>query len=251
MSNILPLPPTGPVDPGTIFKIIGGIVTVVKNVWGKIKGKDPKQEEIARQKGVNPEKSTADEIAELNKLLMEYRQNISAAADAMERQMIVECSMMLQEIMDTFNEYNKNLNVMRSDSIKRQFSRIPKELKGTFAEYVQKKISLDNAECVKILRLPAGDLKKQRLQEMKQKVFIDAGNEIINRIKDAVDDFSETVEDAFADHLERAEEKIQDKANAFDELSKVTDDDGAAAESVMLKSNYLLAVCEYVEEALL
>ena len=250
--SILPFPPIDPMKAlEAVGKVARGIGKVAKYAWGLITGEDKKQDEIAHQKAVNPEKSTADEIAELNKLLVEYRGNISAAAGDMERDMIVECSEMLQDVMDVFNEYNQELKIIRSDSVRRKFSRVSKDLKGTFAEYVQKRISLDDAECVKILRLPAGELKSQRLQEMKQNVFIEAGNEIINRIKDTVDDFSETVEDNFLDHLERAEEKVEEKANAFEELSKVADNDREAAESVLLKADYLLAVCAYTNEELL
>ncbi|GEM_PF-2376927 len=234
-----------------VLPVIPAIIGAVGTAWEKIKGKDRNQDRIAQQKGMNPEKNTANEIAELNKLLMEYRQSISAAADDMEREMIVECSMMLQDIMEVFETYNKELKIVRSDSVKRKFVRISKDLKGTFAEYVQKRISLDDAECVKILKLPAGELKNQRLQEMKQRVFVEAGNEIIRRIRDAVDDFSETVEDTFSEHLEHAEEKVQEKTNAFEELSKMTDNDREAAESVLLKADYLLAVCAYADEELL
>ena len=245
-----PFPPTDPMKIiKTVGKVIGGIGKVAKYAWSVITGKDEKQDEIVRQKGYNPQKDTADEIAELNKLLEEYRSNISSAASDMEREMIVECSEMLQDIMDLFDEYNKNLKVMRSDSVKRKFDRALKGLRGTFAEHVQKRISLDDPECVKVLKLPKeSNVKSQRLQEIKQKVFIEAGNEIVSRIKDCVDDFSETVEDSFFEHLERAEERKQEKVTAFEEMCKITDSDGNAAESVMMKANYMLAVCECAEE---
>lgn len=244
-----PLPPVDPMKAlEAVRKLIGGIGKVAKYTWDLITGEDEKQTEIANQKSVNPQKSTVDEMAELNKLLTEYRNNISSAAEKMEREMIVECSMMLEDIMDVFTESNQHLKVMRSDSVERKFKRVAKDLKGTFAEYVQKRISLDDAECVKILKLPAGELKNQRLQEMKQRVFVEASNEIVKRIKDAVEDFSDTVEDAFNDHLDRAEEQLQERTESFEELSRITENDTESVENVMLKANYLLAVCSYVED---
>lgn len=244
-------PFSGGGDGNPVGNFIGGLLKgigkVAKYAWSVITGTDEVQDEISKQKGINPEKSNANEIAELNKLLVDYRQNISSAATDMEREMIVECSMMLDEIMELFNEHNKTLKLVRSDSIKRKFSRACKDLKGTFASYVEKKFSLDDAECVKILKLPAGDLKNQRLQEMKQNVFIEAGNEVIRRIKDTVDDFMETVEDAFDEHLERSEQVIQDKTEAFEDISKGFDGDSQEFESVIIKSNYMLAVCSYAD----
>lgn len=233
---------------GNVFgKIIEGIGKIAKYAWSVITGTDKVQEEISNKKGFNPEKSEANEIAELNKLLTEYRQKISASANDLEHEMIVECSMMLDEIMEVFNEHNKTLKLVRTEAIKRQFNRACKDLKGTFAEYVEKRFSLDDMECVKILKLPAGDMKNQRLQEMKQNVFIQAGNEIIKRIKETVDEFSETVEYAFDEHLERSEEIIKNKTDAFEKMSEGFDGDSKSLESVILKSDYIIAVCSYAD----
>lgn len=122
------LPQIGfPNFPGKNIPIIGdllrGFGKIAKYAWSVITGKDEEQDKIANKKGLNPEKSDANEIAELNQLLMTYRQNISAAANDMEREMIVECSMMLQEIMDVFEEQNKTLKFMRTETVKRQFNR--------------------------------------------------------------------------------------------------------------------------------
>ena len=253
--SVFPKPPLidgGNLDDGNpiggfIGGLLKGIGKVAKYAWDVITGQDEVQDEIASKKGFNPEKSEANEIADLNKLLVEYRQNISVAADDMEREMLIECSMMLKEIMDVFEEQNKALKLVRTESVKRKFNRASKDLKGTFAEYVEKRFSLDDIECVKILKLPAGDLKNQRLQEMKQSVFIQAGNEIIRRIKDTVDDFSETVEDTFDEHLERSEEAIQDKTDSFEKLGKGLDGNAKSLESVILKAGYLIAVCSYAD----
>ncbi|MCM1133019.1 MAG: hypothetical protein NC340_06070 [Ruminococcus flavefaciens] len=234
-------------DGNLIGKLFKGIGKVAKYAWDVITGQDKIQDEIASKKGFNPEKNEANEIADLNKLLVKYRQNISAAANDMEREMLVECSIMLKEIMDVFEEQNKALKLVRTESVKRKFNRASKELRGTFAEYVEKRFSLDDIECVKILKLPAGDLKNQRLQEMKQNVFIQSGNEIIKRIKDTVDDFSETIEDAFDEHLERSEKAIQDKTDSFEDLERGLDGDAKSLESVILKADYLIAVCSYTD----
>ena len=89
-------------------------------------------------------------------------------------------------------------------------------------------------------------MKKQRLQEMKQDVFVQAGNEIIDSIRDTVDEFSDIVQDAFEEHLDRVEETIQNKTDAFEELSTGIDGDKQTLESVILKADYMISVCSYV-----
>lgn len=253
MSDIRPFPPVPP-DPGVLARLIKGVVKVgkkiikgIKTAWEVITGRDETQEEIADKKGFNPEKSEANDIAELNKLLNEYKANISGAANDLEREMIVEYADQLEEIMSVFEECNKDLKVVRSETVRRRFKRMNNGLKGTFNEYISKRISLDDPEFVKILKLPAGELKNQRLQEMKQKVFIEAGNEIVSRIKNTAEEFTDTVEDAFSEHLERAEQTIEEKNEAFEELSKASEEGTKAVETVLIKADYMIAVCFFAD----
>ena len=231
-------------------KIIKGIGTVAAkigkhliSVLGLLDEPDIVQDEIASQKGFSPEKSQADDIQKLNEMLVEYRSNISKAADDLEREMIVEYSEELSEIMAVFEEYNKTLKVARTESIQRRFNR----LRGTFEKYISRRISFDDSELTGILKLPAGELKSQRLQEFKKKVFIEATNDITARIRDAVDDFSETVEEIFAEHLDRAEQSVEEKKEAFEKLTSASDGDAEVAENVYIKADYLIAVCSYAE----
>ena len=66
-----------------LIEVVKRFVDGAKKVWNALRGKDKKQDEIAQQKGVNIAKSKADEISDLNQLLMEYRANISDAADSL------------------------------------------------------------------------------------------------------------------------------------------------------------------------
>lgn len=248
MSSLGPSFPKPSIPVGVLGKIVEGVVKIGKYAWSVITGKDEVQDKIADQKGLNPEKSAAIELAELNHLLDEYRKSIASAAGEMEREMIVECSMMMEDILEMFNEHNKTLKVTRTESIKRKFGRTNRELKGTFADYIGKRISLDDAECIKVLKLPSGEMKSQRLQELKQKVFVEAGEAVVTKIKYVVEDFSDTVEDAFMEHLERTEDTIQEKTENFKQLSKVAEDDALSVETVLLKADYVLAVCEYADK---
>ena len=228
------------------FWLLEKIIDGAKKLWGIIKGKDKKQAELAEQKGIDPNKSKAEEISELNRLLLEYRSNISSAAESLEHDMIVECVGMIGDISDKLQELNESLKIVRVESVKRKFSRVRKELKGTFDEYVKKRISLDDAECLAALQLPAGELKNQRLQALKEKAFVEATNEIIERVKSKVDDFLDEMDDAFDEHLIRSEEKLTEKTEVFEKLSVSLD--GDIQEEIMTEAVHKLAMCELAEE---
>ena len=95
--------------------------------------------------------------------------------------------------------------------------------------------------------MPAGELKSQHLQEMKQNIFIEAANDIVKKIKKATDDFTTTLEESFELSFERAEYSIEEKREAFEKLSETLDGNATAAENVYVKSDYMIAVCSYAE----
>ncbi len=244
--SIVPMPPKPSLP--ILIEVVKRFVDGAKKVWNALRGKDKKQDEIAQQKGVNIAKSKADEISDLNQLLMEYRANISDAADSLEHDMIMECVDMIDSIMEDLKEHNEKLKVVRIERSKRRFSNVNRELKGTFSEYIKKRISLDDSECLAALKLPAGELKNKRLQELKEKAFIEASNEILDRVKKTVDDFIYDIEDAFYEHLERSEEKLAEKTAAFEKLSDMGDH--GSQEEILLNSGYIIAMCKIAEDEL-
>ena len=68
--SIVPMPPKPSLP--ILIEVVKRFVDGAKKVWNALRGKDKKQDEIAQQKGVNIAKSKADEISDLNQLLMEY-----------------------------------------------------------------------------------------------------------------------------------------------------------------------------------
>ena len=70
---------------------------------------------------------------------------------------------------------------------------------------------------------------------------------MIDKIKYTVSDFGDAVEDAFLDHLERAEESILVKRQAFEKMSDVSDNNTDSVEAVLLQSDYIISVCSLVD----
>ncbi len=242
---VMPRPPfPGPFDPG---KVIETIVRVGKAVWGALTGRDRHQEELGREKALNPAKAEADEIAALNQLLNEFRQNIITATDALERELIAECSMYFSDVMKTFERSNESLKVYRAEVFDRKFRQALDDMKGTFSSYITRRISLDDAQCVKALKLPAGELKTQRLQELKIGVFQEGTNEIIRKAERTMDDFIDTIEYAFCNRLDHLEETAAEKKKAFQRIAERENDTAQEIESVISAAMYAISLCEYAD----
>ena len=82
---------------------------------------------------------------------------------------------------------------MQSNSIKRAVERLKRDAKGSLAKSIHRKISLDNSELKRILSLPAGQLKKDRIQGFKEDVIRQSLTDFTNDIKVFIEDLSDDI----------------------------------------------------------
>ena len=117
--DIMPRPP---IPPGGLGKIWEKTKKIVKYVWSIILGKD--EEDIKNSKSYNPEKSDASDIVELNRLVNECRNSFGSSAKELEKEIKSQCVEMTDGILKVLERFNRNLNVYRVESIRRQLNSI-------------------------------------------------------------------------------------------------------------------------------
>lgn len=188
----------------------------LSKIWDKTKkivkiifGKD--EEEIKNQKGIDTEKSSASDIMILNTALNECRMLFKESFDELESELKKECQRTIDGILEMIDGINSSVKVCNVSSMKRQLNYIVDDIDGTAMNHMRKRISLDDSECLSVLKLPAGDLKGTRIQDLKKKIYLEAIDIVSDKIKKAIlnilDNISHTVEEK-ADEIEvKAEEK--------------------------------------------
>lgn len=175
-----PIP--GPISGPIVGVLIGG----AKKLWDKVMYSESAKE-IAEKDRLNQE--NIDDVISYNRLLNEFIKEIEVDTHSFEEKIILECTQYYEELilLTKAVENEKDIN-LKSANIKRAVERLKRDASGSLAKSLYRNISLDNSDFKKILSLPAGQLKKDRLQIFKEEVIRKVLDDFINDLKVSIDD---------------------------------------------------------------
>ncbi|OOB75244.1 hypothetical protein AXF41_09210 [Clostridium haemolyticum] len=184
-----------PQFPGTKIpneKVLSIIIKYAKKFLVKNFFSGESGEKISNKDNFN-EKNVAD-VIDYNKLLNELTKEVEQDIYNIERNIVDECTVYYEELILLVQdvEQRKNIN-LHSKFILRSIEKVKRESKGNLAKSIQRKISLDNIELRKILVLPAGKLKKRKIQEFKGNLIKQVLNEFISEVKVSIEDISDDI----------------------------------------------------------
>lgn len=219
--------------------------------WGKIRDKAKKiievifskdEEKIKQSKSYNTEKNSASDIMVLNTALNECRTSFKESFDELESELKKECQKTIDGIIEMINSINSSVKVCNVSSMKRQLDYIVEDIEGTAMSHMKKRISLDDSECLAVLKLPAGDLKGTRIKELKKKIYSEAVGIVSNKIRKSIlnilDNISDTVEEKADEIGLKADEKMKNFKIIFSE----SNENISKKEEMKLDSAYFLSI---------
>ena len=171
--------------------IVDLIITGVKKIWDKFTNSKTSEEISCRDK-FNSE--NIGDIIDYNKLLNEFIIEIEEEISIIEEKIVLECTGYYKELILLVKavEDSKKIN-LQSKSIVRAVEKLQRYAKGYLVKSLYRNISLDNTELKKVLSLPAGELKRTRLEEFKSITIKQVINDFISDIKISLGDLSEDV----------------------------------------------------------
>lgn len=177
-------PILGPLGGPLVDIIIGG----AKKLWDKFANGESTKE-ISERDRLNSD--NINDVIDYNKLLNEFIKEIEEDIYALEEKVVVECTEYYEELILLVQavEDSKEIN-LQSNNIKRAVERLKRDAKGSLAKSIHRKISLDNSELKRILSLPPGQLKKDRIQGFKEEVIKQVLGDFINDVKASIEDLS-------------------------------------------------------------
>lgn len=184
----LKIPGIGPIIGGPVFDLI---IKGAKKLWNNITN-SKKSEEIASKDKFDS--ANIGDVIDHNKLINEFIMEIEDEISAIEEKIVLECVEYYEELILLVKavEDSKKIN-LQSKRIQRDIERLKRDSKGNLIKSLYKNVSLDNSELKKVLSLPAGELKKSRLDEFKTSTIKQVINDFILDIKVSLEDFSEDI----------------------------------------------------------
>ena len=203
--------------------------------WGWVKGKYEEAKEAVRGKveqaldwleGILGESkpledsSSADQVNDINEILLEYGERYRGVARDIEN----GCLTLIQE---RFEETMELLNARVE--LKRDFKQEIKALRRRHEEFcatipdaitgvVAKRVSIDDSECRSILALAAGDSKRYKLRNFCKSVIREANDNLAQRVHAALVEQANEIDDALDEYMEEKEQNLSNMQRIFAQM---------------------------------
>ncbi|RUL49885.1 hypothetical protein [Lysinibacillus antri] len=245
----LPIPFPIP-DLGTIFK-------TAKKIFDLFFNKDQEQEAvketISKQKPTDINVTEISDIYELNSILNSFSMLLQQKANTIEYEIIKECNYFFDDLQDTLsmlNDDNKNFILFKLDRYTRKLEKIKSDLTGTMANFISRRVSLDDEECRRILKMLPGATKSKRMDEFEQSVIFEAVMEVTNKIKEKMVDFEEDLVQVIEDRMEEISKVATKNESSFLQLIESKNHDVQKYEQVKIESMLAVEQSEYLLDLL-
>lgn len=234
-----------------ILPIIGTFlkktVQIALNVGGLVKSLFANNDGFNLKSFSNKNRDDINEVANLNAALTDYRTQVGEVGQVIENDIINSCEVFFDDLIGLFESINNSYSIGNIERARRKTSRFRSHIEGTFENHTAKRVSLDDMECLEILKMLPGETKSIRMSELKKKVFEESVEKIAYSIKDITEELIEDISDSFNFKLNMLEQQLNEKMNIFSVLTNNTNSREELEESIGIYSNYLLSVSNIIE----
>lgn len=225
-------------------KLIKKVVKIGREVFRIIIEDDNTKE----MQPLDTKNADTDNIMSLNAILTDYRLDVRNATTKLENNIKDGYKDVFEGILETLEFVNEQLEFYRISVFKRKINTFTEEIDGIFEKHTAKRISLDDNECIEILKMMPGDLKGKRMKELKEAVFKESIDEIIKKMNNFMNDFLDEMEYSVENRIDNISDKIQEKADIFERLSVDNENKNEMAEMAELYSGYVINLSKLNEE---
>lgn len=236
------LPPVNPKNIPILFEIAQKAWKWLKDTFGKTAEEAGKIEPITNE-------STIEDIAKINEIFCSFKESVEKQVIEIESKIVVEVSDYVDELCfvveagnSLLSKYNINMN-----RFKRQIEKLKSGISGTLQKEISKRISLDNPECKKVVKMLSGSKKEEEFKLLLM-AAINAGIGAINEkvkiiIADIMDDFEFTLND----YIELIEIEATSQMNLLTDAELKSNDTVQIKNVIKCNANLIICSCELIE----
>ncbi len=157
----------------------------------------------------------------LNELLMTFSEKSLKKSEELEKR----CIQMVEDYCDTLIQVLKESSAIIKDTsnlkrVERNRSKIKRTIEGSVKNPLAKRMSLDDSECLRILKLDSGTEKKKQMKKFSKKVINEAFSNLSVRVRGVLNEQSEDIESFFLDYSESYEKKVWSAKKQYDDMLK-------------------------------
>lgn len=194
----------------------GIIRNTVKSAWNGIKSifgssSDDVSRDVGRSDSFEIERANAQRVQKMSEELLEYSKKYTTQSNELEQDVFDQITNTLDEIIDSLSEV-ENIRIdgkkirINLKSLKKEMNNFKKSKRGCFINEIHKALSLDNKECLKILKLDSGKEKEKEMRSFLGKI-----------LKNELKNLSLLTEKTLKENLLYLEETLNDKIIEIEE----------------------------------
>lgn len=190
-------------------------------------------EEVSKERSYDKNEANVLTTERLNEILVSFSERYLQHCENLEEQCIEEvedyCNALI-DLLEESSEFTKdNSNLKR---VKRNRSKIRTTIIGSLKEPLAKRMSLDDPECLKILKLDSGKEKEKAMKKFSKKIIRESLNNLAMKVTDVLQEQTEGIEEYFTDYAESQEKKVKIAKRQYEAMLK----EGRSKESDIEKS---------------
>ncbi len=206
---------------------------------------------IARESSYDKNVANVLTTERLNEMLVSFSEEYLHHCERLEEQCVEEveryCNTLIQLIRES-SELTKNTsNLKRAE---KSLSRIRSTIIGSVKEPLAKRMSLDDSECLKILKQESGKEKKEKMRKFSKKIINEALDNLGLKVREAIREQTEEIESFFRNNIELQEKETVTAKYQYDEMLRESVLKEADIEKISIRSHIILKATELLEDML-
>lgn len=196
------------------------------------------------------ENSSLTSIEEMNELLMSYAKEYKRHAERCESECVEMTDQYFADLLGKIKKNKELQDKIGLRNLENAHHSLHKEIHRSMLGVVEKRLSLDDRECKKIIALPASDSKKFKITNFCKKVMQEANDNLSNKVEGVLKRQSEELNQFLQCCTEEKEQSLRNRKQEFENLEKNLMNEDFAAEQLQIIPRQKLYLIKYIEENL-
>lgn len=175
---------------------------------------------IAPEKSYDGDTADINTTERLNTILREFSDKYMKSAVTIEKncvKAVEDYYNKLMPVVENARELRFSTSAVRK--IKNNKEEMKKSINNSIEKPLRKRLSLDDRECLEILKLDSGTRKKEKMDLFVRKVIKEARDNLANEVKKSLDMQMDDIEEAFHEMKEKQEKEFNNIMEAFKKIS--------------------------------
>ena len=176
-------------------------------------------EKVAEERSYKKETANIYSTDRLNEILVSFSEGYYQQATDIENACIENVKNYYGDIIQMLKQASKTTKIDSNlKRLEREKSRIGNHIHGAIKDQLAKKMSLDNTQCLEILKMDAGEEKREAMTRFSQKIISEALDNLSKQVRRTLDEQMEWIEDYLINMSEEQERAFSALKERYDEI---------------------------------